>query len=127
MAPAGDKLPTLTAIGIGSGFAERKDGVCGQKVPRRMLRGRSSSSGEKLRELSSAGHQRICYSLTMPWSQKFLGGAVQFSDGAVLVAAELSELGVGQNFELLLRAAHSAAIMEAKRQLLQALKAEGLI
>ena len=80
----------------------------------------------------------------MPWSQKFLGEAVQFRDGAVLIAlATLSDARTyvlsrpdfqmestewGKTFEVLLRAAHSGdAIMEAKHQLLQTLKAGGLV
>jgi hypothetical protein len=68
----------------------------------------------------------------MPWSQKFLGEAVRFRDGAVLVAvaAELSyrKPGAGQTFEVLLRAGHSGdAIIEAKHRLLQTPKVEGLI
>jgi hypothetical protein len=99
---------------------------------------------EEPRGLSPTECGRICYSLTMPWSQKFLGEAVQFRDGAVLVAlATLSDARTyvlsrpnferessawGKTFEVLLRAAHSGdAIMEAKHQLVQTLKAEGLI
>jgi len=80
----------------------------------------------------------------MPWSQKFLGEAVQIRDGAVLVALttlsdarayvlsrpnfQLESSEWGKTFEVLLRAAHSGdAIIEAKHQLLQALKADGLI
>jgi hypothetical protein len=80
----------------------------------------------------------------MPWSQKFLGEAVQFRDGAALVVlTTLSEARTfvlsrpnfhnessewGTTFEVLSRAAHSGDdIMEAKRQLLQTLKAEGLL
>jgi hypothetical protein len=80
----------------------------------------------------------------MPWAQKFLGEAVQFRDGAVVVAlTTLSDARTyvlsrpnfhiessewGKTFEVLLRAAPSGdAIIEAKHQLLRALKTEGLV
>jgi hypothetical protein len=80
----------------------------------------------------------------MAWSQKFLGEAVQFRDGAILVALttlsdarayvlsrpnfQMQNSEWGKTFEVLVRAAHSGdAIMEAKHQLLRTLQAEGLI